>query len=93
MNLIYIDPPFATSSDFANRKLEHAYSDALQGGEYVEFMRKRLILMRELLSEKGSIYLHLDATMAFVMKLVMDEISGEENCRAFITRRKCSTKN
>ena len=49
--------------------------------------------MRELLSEKGSIYLHLDATMAFVMKLVMDEISGEENCRAFITRRKCSTKN
>lgn len=49
--------------------------------------------MRELLSEEGSIYLHLDNKMAFVMKIVMDEIFGENNCRAFITRKKCSTKN
>lgn len=93
VTLIYIEPPFATSSNFINRKLEHAYSDTLCGGEYVEFLRKRLILMREILADNGSIYLHLDNKMAFTMKLIMDEIFGEDNCRAFITRKKCSTKN
>ena len=93
ITLIYIDPPFATASSFINRKLEHAYSDELCGGEYVEFLRERLILMRELLAGNGSVYLHLDSKMAFTMKLIMDEIFGGENCRAFITRKKCSTKN
>lgn len=93
IRLIYIDPPFATESNFVNRNQEHAYSDALSGGEYVEFLRERLILMRELLAENGSIYLHLDGKMAFTMKLIMDEVFGEDNCRAFITRKKCSTKN
>ena len=93
IKLIYIDPPFATTSNFVNRQQKHAYSDSLCGGEYIEFLRKRLILMKDLLSEEGSIYLHLDNKMAFVMKIVMDEIFGENNCRAFITRKKCSTKN
>lgn len=93
IELIYIDPPFATTANFVNRKQEHAYSDALCGGEYIEFLRKRLIVMRELLSDNGSIYLHLDSKMAFIMKVIMDEIFGENNCRAFITRKKCSTKN
>lgn len=93
IELVYIDPPFATESNFVNRKQEHAYSDALCGGEYVEFLRKRLIVLRELLSSKGSIYLHLDGKMAFTMKIIMDEIFGENNCRAIITRKKCSTKN
>ena len=93
IKLIYIDPPFATTSNFVNRQQEYAYSDSLCGGEYVEFLRKRLIFMRELLSDEGSIYLHLDNKMAFTMKLAMDEIFGEDNCRAFITRKKCSTKN
>ncbi|WP_196592908.1 site-specific DNA-methyltransferase [Pectinatus sottacetonis] len=93
IKLIYIDPPFATSSNFVNRKQEHAYSDVLDGGEYVEFLRKRIVFLYELLSDDGSIYLHLDNKMVFTMKLVMDEVFGESNCRAFITRKKCSTKN
>lgn len=93
IDLIYIDPPFSTESVFVNRNQEHAYSDSLCGGEYVEFLRKRLIIMRELLSDYGSIYLHLDNKMAFTMKIVMDEVFGENNFRAFITRKKCSTKN
>ena len=93
IELIYIDPPFATESNFLNRKQEHAYSDCLCGGEYVEFLRERLVVMKELLATNGSIYLHLDNKMAFTMKVVMDEIFGENNCRAFITRKKCSTKN
>lgn len=93
IRLVYIDPPFATVSVFVNRNQEHAYSDSLSGGEFVEFLRQRLILIRELLADDGSIYLHLDNKMAFAMKLIMDEIFGEGNCRAFITRKKCSTKN
>lgn len=93
IKLVYIDPPFATTSTFVNRDQEHAYTDSLSGGEFVEFLRQRLILIRELLSDDGSIYLHLDNKMAFTMKLIMDEVFGEANCRAFITRKKCSTKN
>lgn len=93
ITLIYIDPPFATASNFVNRNQDHAYSDSMRGGEYVEFLRQRLIIMKELLALDGSIYLHLDGNMAFTMKLIMDEIFGEKNCRAFITRKKCSTKN
>lgn len=93
IKLIYIDPPFATTSNFVNREMKIAYSDSLSGAEYVEFLRERLVLLRELLSDEGSIYLHLDNKMAFTMKLIMDEIFGEDNCRAFITRKKCSTKN
>ena len=93
VKLIYIDPPFATASNFVNRNLKQAYSDTLRGGEYIEFLRERLILMRELLSDDGSIYLHLDSNMAFPMKLIMDELFQEDHCRAFITRKKCSTKN
>ena len=46
--------------------------------------------MRELLSEEGSIYLHLDNKMAFVMKIVMDEIFGENNCREMCIRDRLS---
>lgn len=93
IKLVYIDPPFATTSTFVNRDQEHAYTDSLSGGEFVEFLRQRLILIHELLADDGSIYLHLDNKMAFTMKLIMDEVFGEANCRAFITRKKCSTKN
>ena len=79
--------------EHGSRNQEHAYSDSLCGGEFVEFLRERLILIKELLTDDGSIYLHLDGKMAFTMKLIMDEIFGENNCRAFITRKKCSTKN
>ena len=93
IRLVYIDPPFASTSVFVNKNQEHAYSDTLSGGEFVEFLRQRLILIRELLTDDGSIYVHLDNKMAFTMKVIMDEIFGENNCRAFITRKKCSTKN
>lgn len=93
VQLVYIDPPFATLANFVSRRQTQAYSDCLTGGHYVEFLRERLIILHELLAEDGSIYLHLDMNMAFTMKLIMDEIFGEKNLRAFITRRKCSTKN
>jgi adenine-specific DNA-methyltransferase len=91
--LIYIDPPYATGSHFASRKQDHAYKDLLEGAEYLEFLRCRLILMRELLADHGSIYVHLDENMAFHVKVLMDEIFGRKSFRNLITRKKCNPKN
>ncbi len=93
VELVYIDPPFATGGVFKSRKQENAYADLLQGVEYIEFMRRRLILLRELLSDTGSIYVHLDENMVFAVKLIMDEIFGRSNFRNMITRKKCNPKN
>lgn len=93
VRLIYIDPPYATSSVFQSRTQIDAYADLLEGAGYIEFMRERLILLRELLAEDGSIYIHLDENMAFYIKIVMDEIFGRNNFRNWITRKKCNPKN
>ncbi|BBU38094.1 hypothetical protein APP_03860 [Aeribacillus pallidus] len=93
VRLIYIDPPYATNSSFKSRSQEHAYNDTLIGAKYLEFLRQRLILMRELLADDGSIYVHLDSHMAFAVKIIMDEIFGEQNLRNWITRKKCNPKN
>ena len=93
VRLIYIDPPYSTNSVFQAKGQKDAYQDLLQGSEYLAFMRERLIVMRELLSDDGSIYVHLDENMAFEIKILMDEIFGKSNFRNWITRKKCSTKN
>lgn len=78
VRLIYIDPPFATKQDFSNKDSK-AYSDKLAGAAFLEWLRKRLILLRELLSDNGSIYVHLDWRKAHYIKVLMDEIFGEGN--------------
>jgi adenine-specific DNA-methyltransferase len=93
VKLIYIDPPYATNSVFHSRTQADAYQDLLVGPHYIEFMRQRLILLHELLADDGSIYVHLDETMAFYVKIIMDEIFGARNFRNWITRRKCNPKN
>ncbi len=79
VRLVYIDPPFSTGLDFKSSGDELAYGDRLGGCEFIEFLRKRLILLRELLSEEGSIFVHLDWKKAHYVKTVMDELFGEEN--------------
>ena len=93
VRLIYIDPPYATRSVFQSRKQVDAYNDLLAGADYLEFLRERLILMRELLASDGSIYVHLDENMAFQAKVLMDEIFGPSNFRNWLTRKKCNPKN
>lgn len=93
IKLVYIDPPYGTNSVFQSRNQKSSYKDDLIGSHYIEFIRRRLILLRELLSTDGSIYIHLDNNMAFQIKIIMDEIFGAKNFRGFITRKKCSNKN
>lgn len=93
VRLVYIDPPYATKSVFQSRNQTDAYMDLLEGAHYLEFLRERLILLRELLADDGSIYVHLDDNMAFLVKAVMDEVFGRTNFHSWITRKKCNPKN
>ena len=79
VRLVYIDPPFSTKSGFKTKGGEKAYDDRITGAAFLEFMRKRLLLLRELLAEDGSIYAHLDWKKAHYVKALMDEVFGEEN--------------
>ena len=104
VDLIYIDPPFATNGKFrigadrantisGSTNDELAYADTLVGAEFLDFLRARLILLRELLSDCGSIYLHIDYKIGHYVKVLMDEVFGAKNFRNDITRIKCNPKN
>lgn len=77
VKLIYIDPPFGTDSDFSSNNNQIAYKDKAKGADFVEFIRRRLIVAKELLSEDGSIYVHLDIKKSHYIKVILDEIFGE----------------
>jgi len=104
IDLVYIDPPFATGGNFTitdgrastisnSRNGEIAYSDKLVGKVFVEFLRERMLLLKELMSEQGSIYVHIDYKIGHYVKVMMDEIFGIDNFRNDITRIKCNPKN
>lgn len=104
IDLVYIDPPFATKNIFRlsegkangiSRSLSGniAYEDSLVGAEYLEFIRERLILIKDLMSEKGSIYFHIDYKIGHYIKILMDEVFGQENFINDIARVKCNPKN
>jgi len=77
VRLIYIDPPFATKQEFRGTQDQKAYQDKVSGAEFLEFLRKRLILLRELLSDDGSLFIHLDWRKGHHLKVLVDEIFGE----------------
>lgn len=86
VKLVYIDPPFSTRRDFkTNGENQKAYSDKLAGADFLEWLRKRLVLIREVLSDDGSIYVHLDNKKVAYVKVLLDEIFGENNFRSQIT--------
>jgi len=90
IKLIYIDPPYATGTNFESKTFigesyafekKKAYSDIWRGGidEYIEFLYERLLLMKNLLSDDGSIYIHLDWHVSHYIQVVLDEIFGKKN--------------
>lgn len=87
VRLVYIDPPFATKRDFSGKQEERAYQDKVAGAEFVEFLRRRLLLIRELLADDGAIYIHLDQKKSHYAKIVADEVFGEHNFRNQIVWR------
>lgn len=81
VRLVYIDPPFATRQEFRGSQDQKAYQDKITGARFLEFLRKRLVFLRELLSEDGSIYVHLDWKKGHYVKTIMDEVLGEHDFR------------
>jgi len=79
VKLVYIDPPFATKQEFRGKQDERAYQDKVAGARFVEHLRKRLVLIRELLSDDGNVVVHLDTRKVHYVKVVMDEVFGEHN--------------
>jgi len=77
IKLIYIDPPFATESEYKGDMGQKAYSDKTKGAEFVEYLRRRLMIAKEVLADDGSIFVHLDWKKAHYIKLVLDEVFGE----------------
>lgn len=96
IDLIYIDPPFDSKADY-KKKIdlkgigkatsdstsfeEKQYGDIWTNDEYLQFMYERLLIMRELLSETGSIYLHCDWHRSAYLRLLLDEVFGNINFR------------
>jgi DNA modification methylase len=74
IKLIYIDPPFATDSDFKNTQGQLAYVDKTKGSDFIEYLRRRLLIAKEILADNGSIYVHIDSKKGHPIKVVMDEI-------------------
>lgn len=94
IDLIYIDPPFDSKADYKkkieikgkkavyndiNSFEEKQYGDIWTNDEYLQFMYERLILLRELLSDSGSIYMHCDWHKVHHLRMLMDEVFGAHN--------------
>ena len=104
IDLIYIDPPFATNKKFTiwNDRVSTisnsifdkvAYEDNLLWDDFIEFIRERLVFLKNLLSDTWSIYLHIDYKIWHYIKIIMDEIFGISNFKNDISRIKCNPKN
>lgn len=78
VKLIYIDPPFGTGDEYDGNKGQMAYSAKTKGAEFVEFLRRRLIVAKEILAEDGSIFVRQDYHFGHYVKLVLDEVFGKQ---------------
>lgn len=93
VDLIYIDPPFDSKADYKKRISlkgqnvendnsafeEKQYTDIWSNDEYLQFMYERFVLLRELLSDTGTIYIHCDWHKSHYLRCIMDEIFGQSN--------------
>ena len=95
VDLVYIDPPFDSKADYRTKISlpgtdiqqkptvieQFAYADTWEEGtiSYLKMIYPRLVLMRELLSDRGSIYVHIDWHVGAYVKLLLDEVFGKEN--------------
>lgn len=104
LDLIYTDPPFNTNLNFycSPERTSHvshtktsqiAYSDKIAFNDYLGIIKERIYLMHLLLSERGTLYLHIDIKVGHYIKIILDEIFGINNFINEITRIKSNPKN
>lgn len=104
IDLVYIDPPFNTDQVFSvtetrvstisrPKKGTVVYSDEMTKDEFLNFMYRRFVLIHELLSDEGSLYVHIDTKMGPYFKVLLDEIFGDSAFKNDICRIKSNPKN
>jgi adenine-specific DNA-methyltransferase len=106
IDLIYIDPPFDSKADYKKKISlkdktisgnhtsfeEKQYTDIWSNDDYLQFIYERLILLRELLSDKGSIFIHCDYNKSHLIRMVAEEVFGSSNfVNEIVWRRKQAT--
>ena len=106
VDLIYIDPPFDSKADYKKRISrkgktiendhqvfeEKQYTDIWNNDDYLQFMYERIILMKEMLSETGSIFLHCDWRKVHQLRMILDEVFGPNNLvNQIVWRRRTNT--
>lgn len=107
IDLVYIDPPFDSGADY-RRKItvrgknaesdyvsfeDKQYGDIWTNDEYLQFMFERFILLRELLSETGALYVHCDYRRSHYLKLALDEVFGASNFQNEIVWRRTTARS
>ena len=109
VDLIYIDPPFDSKADYRTKVVlpgvdiqqkptvieQFAYVDTWEMGtlSYLKMIYPRLVLMKELLSDRGSIYVHIDWHIGAYVKIMLDDIFGKDNFRNEIIWRRSYSHN
>jgi hypothetical protein len=93
VRLVYIDPPFSSKQEFRGTQDQKAYQDKLAGVAFIEFLRRRIVLLRELMASNGSIFVHMDQRKVHYIKALLDEIFGEQNFRNEIILPGRASKN
>jgi adenine specific DNA methylase Mod len=109
VDLIYIDPPFDSKADYRTKVSlpgvdlsqkptvieQFAYADTWKDGtvSYLKMIYPRLALMKELLSDKGSIYVHIDWHIGHYVKILLDDIFGKNNFKNDVVWRKRNIPN
>ncbi|MFC1728210.1 site-specific DNA-methyltransferase [Nanoarchaeota archaeon] len=94
VKLIYIDPPFGTGDMYDAKGDAPAYSAKMVGVKFIESLRKRLIFLKELLSNDGSIFVRIDYHFGHYIKILMDEIFDKTNfLNEIVIRRGYVTKS
>jgi adenine-specific DNA-methyltransferase len=87
VKVVYIDPPFNTGQTF-----EH-YEDGLEHSVWLGMMRERLLLIQELLSDDGTVWVHLDAAEVHRCRILMDEIFGPSNYLSTVVWQRTTAKS
>lgn len=88
VKLIYIDPPFGTGDEYGGNKGQSAYTAKRKGADFVEFLRRRIIVLKEVLAEDGFLFIRLDYHFGHYIKVVLDEILEKNNFKnEFVVNR------
>ena len=79
IKLIYIDPPFGTGDEYEGNRGQKGYTAKSKGAEFVEFIRRRIIVAKEILDDDGLIMVRQGYNFGHYIKIVLDEVFGKSN--------------